>query len=60
MDDEDLDTEDWLPQAHISQRKPVTLAVLFYGQKKNFLFLSTQSLEQREDNLMEAIADRNG
>jgi hypothetical protein len=34
VDDEDLDTEDGLPQVCVSKWKPVTLAVLFAGQKK--------------------------
>ena len=60
MDDEDLDTEDGLPQDHMSQWKPVTLAVLFSGQKEKFLHMSTQSLDLRGDDLVEAITDRNG
>ena len=59
MDNEDLDTEDGLPQDCMSQWKPVTLAVLFSGKKEKFLCMSTQSLDQQEDDLMEAIADRN-
>ena len=57
VDDEDLDLEDGLPQACVSKWKPVTLAVLFAGQKKKFVRMSTQSLDQREADLMEAIAE---
>ena len=57
MDNEDLDTEDELPQAHVSKWKPATLAVLFTGQKEKFVHMSTQSLDQQEANLMEAIVE---
>jgi hypothetical protein len=57
VDNEDSDTEDGLPQAHVSKWKPVTLAVLFAGQKEKFVCMSTQSLDQQEANLMEAIAE---
>jgi len=60
VDDEDSDTEDGLPQDHMSQWKPLTLAVQFSGQKEKFLCMSTQSLDQWEDDLNEAIADING
>jgi hypothetical protein len=56
-DDEDLDLEDRLPQACMSKWKPVTLAVLFAGQKEKFVCRSTQSLDQREANLMKGIAE---
>ena len=57
VDDEDLDTEDGLPQACVSKWKPVTLAVLFARQKEKFVCMSTQSLDQQEANLMEAMAE---
>ena len=57
LDNKDLDTEDRLPQAHVSKWKLVTLAVLFAGQKEKFACMSTQSLDQWEANLMEAIAE---
>jgi hypothetical protein len=57
VDDEDSDTEDGLPQAHMSKWKPVTLAVLFAGQKEKSAHMSTQSLDQQEVNLIEAMAE---
>lgn len=57
MDNEDLDTEDRLPQACTSKWKPVTLAVLFAWQKEKFGCVSTQSLDQQKANLMEAMAE---
>jgi hypothetical protein len=57
VDNEDSDTEDGLPQARVSKWKPVTLAVLFAGRKEKFVRVSTQSLDQQEANLMEAIAE---
>ena len=57
VDDEDSDTEDGLPQARVSKWKPVILAILFAGQKEKFVCMSTQSLDQQEANLMEAIAE---
>ena len=57
VDDEDSDTEDELPQAHVRKWKPVTLAVLFAGQKEKFVHMSTQSLDQQEADLMEAIVE---
>jgi len=57
VDDEDSDIENRLPQARVSKWKPVTLAVLFAGQKEKFVCMSTQSLDQWEANLMEAIAE---
>ena len=41
----------------MSKWKPVTLAVLFAGQKEKFVCMSTQSLDQWEANLMEAIVE---
>jgi hypothetical protein len=57
VDDEDSDTEDGLPQAHMSKWKPVILAVLFAGQKEKSVHMSTQSLDQWEVNLIEAMAE---
>lgn len=55
--DEDSDAEDGPLQARVSKWKPVTLAVLFAGQKEKFVRMSTQSLDQWEADLMEAIAE---
>jgi hypothetical protein len=41
----------------VSKWKPATLTVLFVGQKEKFVYVSTQSLDQQEADLMEAIAE---
>ena len=57
MDNENSNIEDGLPQACVSKWKPVTVAVLFAGQKEKFVCISTQSLDQWEVDLMEAMAE---
>jgi hypothetical protein len=52
-DEEDSDAEDGC----VSKWKPATLTVLFVGQKEKFVYVSTQSLDQQEADLMEAIAE---